>query len=247
MSRSLHTCKALIKNPLSSNGFAGSIAGTILEAPSESAKSRPTAGIPESTPMIFVVSSKTHDGLTQYLQNYLDFCLNAPASLFHSICFTSCVGREHHRYRFTCIAHNMQDLISRIEDRLQNTSAHPNANARRILLAFPGQGSQYQGMARYLTTQYTGFRSIITDAANKAAAMTGYPILPYLVEESAPGHLSIDQSEVAQVCIFIFQYAMATWLETLGIHASAVMGHSLGEIAAAGMPTHFDILVCITH
>ncbi|KAF8900861.1 hypothetical protein CPB84DRAFT_1778561 [Gymnopilus junonius] len=196
-----------------SNGFAGSIAGTILEAPSES-----------STPMMFVVSGKSHDALTEYLQNYLDFCLNAPASLFHSICYTSCVGREHHRYRFACIAHNMQDLIARIEDRLQNTSPPPSGNARRILLAFPGQGSQYQGMGHYLANQYSGFRSIISDAANKAAALTGYPILPYLVEDSAPGHLSIDQSEVAQVCIFIFQYAIATWLETLGIHAHAVMG-----------------------
>jgi acyl transferase domain-containing protein len=186
--------------------------------------------------MLFVVSAKTQDTLIQYMNNYLDFCLNAPSSLFHSICYTTCVGREHYRYRFACVAHNMQDLISRIEDRLQNMSADATAgNARRILFAFPGQGSQYQGMGRYLASQYTGFRKIVTDAANKAAALTGYPILPFLVEESAPGDLTIDHSEVAPVCIFIFQYAVATWLESLGIQAHAVMGHSLGEIAGAGL------------
>lgn len=59
--------------------------------------------------------------------------------------------------------------------------------------------------------------------------------MPYLVEDSAlPGSISIDNSEVAQVCIYTFQYAMATWLERLGIQAHAVMGHSLGEITAAG-------------
>jgi acyl transferase domain-containing protein len=184
--------------------------------------------------MLFVVSGKSQDALTEYLQKYLDFCLDASPSLFHAICYTTCTGREHYRYRFACVVNNMQDLIARIEDRLQNSSSGAGGNARRILLGFPGQGSQYQGMGRYLANQYSGFRSIIVEAANKAADLTGYPILPFLIEESAPGKLSIDHSEVAPVCIFIFQYSVATWLESLGIQAHAVMGHSLGEIAAAG-------------
>ncbi|KAJ3515067.1 hypothetical protein NLJ89_g1986 [Agrocybe chaxingu] len=216
-----------------SNGFAGSIAGAILEAPSEDMKPQTAARIPENTPMLFVVSGKSDAALIQYLNNYLDFCLEAPASSFYSICYTTCVGREHYRYRFACIANNMQDLIARIEDRIQNSPVANGGNARRILFGFPGQGSQYQGMARSLANQYSGFRNVITEAANKASALTGYPILPYLVEESAPGHMSIDKSEVAQVCIFVFQYSMATWLETLGVQAHAVMGHSLGEIAAS--------------
>jgi len=62
----------------------------------------------------------------------------------------------------------------------------------------------------------------------KASALTGYPILPFLIDQSAPCGFSIDQSEIAQICIFIFQYSVCTWLETLGIHAHAVIGHSLG-------------------
>ncbi|PPQ99823.1 hypothetical protein CVT24_009617 [Panaeolus cyanescens] len=224
-----------------SNGFAGSIAGCILEAPSEDMKPPTASIIPESVPMLFVVSGKSSDALEEYLQNYLDFCLSAPPSSFHAICYTSCVGREHYRYRFACIANNMQDLIARIEDRIENGPNTPaGGSARRILFAFPGQGSQYQGMGRYLANHYSGFRKIITEAANKAAALTGYPILPYLVEEASPGGLSIDHSEVAQVCIFIFQYAVATWLESLGIQSQAVMGHSLGEIAAAVIAHAFD-------
>jgi malonyl CoA-acyl carrier protein transacylase len=102
-------------------------------------------------------------------------------------------------------------------------------------MGFPRQGSQYQGINRYLAQQYSGFNAIITDAANKASALTGYLILPLLVDQSAPRGLSINQSKVAQVCIFIFQCPVCTWLESLSIHAHAIMGHSLGEIAAAGM------------
>ena len=184
--------------------------------------------------MMFVVSAKSPEALADYLNKYLDFCLDASPSLFHAICYTSCVGREHYRYRFACIAHSLQDLIGRLEDRIQNPPTASVGNARRILFGFPGQGCQYQGMGRYLSDQYSGFRNTMIEAATKASTLTGYPVLPYLVESHATGPLPIDNSEVAQVCIYTYQYVMASWLKTLGIQAQAVMGHSLGEITAAG-------------
>lgn len=75
---------------------------------------------------------------------------------------------------------------------------------RRILMGFYGQGSQYQGMGRYLAQQFSGFSAIITDAANKASVLTGYPVLPFLVDQSGPPGLSID------LC-FHFQYSVCTW------------------------------------
>ena len=56
-----------------SNAFAGSIAGAVLEAPSEEPKITP-AEIPDSVPLMFVVSAKSQEALLQYLNNYLDFC-----------------------------------------------------------------------------------------------------------------------------------------------------------------------------
>lgn len=222
-------------NFLRSNGFAGSIAAAILEAPSDEMRVHATSCIPENTPLMFVVSAKSSEALRDYLNKYLDFCLEVSPSLFPSICYTSCVGREHYRYRFACVVHNIQDLIARIEERLQSPPSASGPDGRHILFGFPGQGCQYQGMGRYLAHQYSGFRQIITNAAHKASNLTGYPVLPYLIEDlSVPGSISIDNSEVAQVCIYTFQYAMATWLEKLGIQAHAVMGHSLGEITAAG-------------
>jgi acyl transferase domain-containing protein len=102
--------------------------------------------IPENTPLMFVVSAKSPEALTDYLNKYLDFCLDASPSLFPSICYTSCVGHEHYRYRFACVVHNIQDLIARIEERIQNLPAASGLNGRRILFGFLGQGCQYQGM-----------------------------------------------------------------------------------------------------
>ncbi|KAF8952141.1 acyl transferase domain-containing protein [Flammula alnicola] len=48
---------------------------------------------------------------------------------------------------------------------------------------------------------------------------------------------------IGTYAIFIFQYAVSTWLESLGVHSHAVMGHSLGEIAAAVIARAFTFKV----
>ena len=65
----------------------------------------------EDFPMLFVVSAKSAEALRQYLWMYLDFCRTAPTSNFRSICYTTCLGREHYRYRFACVVRNMGNLI----------------------------------------------------------------------------------------------------------------------------------------
>ncbi|TFK38563.1 hypothetical protein BDQ12DRAFT_116355 [Crucibulum laeve] len=216
------------------NGFAGTISGTILEEPERKAiSSQASIEEPSQQPMLFVVSAKTQDGLTEYLRKYVDFCRKAIPAQFSSICYTSCVGREHYRYRFACVATDMEDLIWRLEEKLSSKSPGKSSTGpNRILFGFPGQGSQYQGMARELSERYSGFKSIIAEAANQAMALTGHPILSLLTDTECDSDLSIDQSEIAQICIFIFQYSMSRWLQTFGIQPQAVMGHSLGEIAA---------------
>ena len=195
----------------------------------------------EDFPMLFVVSAKSAEALRQYLWKYLDFCRTAPTANFRSICYTTCLGREHYRYRFACVVSNMGNLIKVLEDRLDSmwNRASSNPAACRIAFAFPGQGSQYQAMASDLIPRYPGFKDILDSAASAASMLSGYPILSFLVDSETSCDLAIDNSQVAQICIFVYQYSICTWLKQLGIEPQAVLGHSLGEIAAAGAYTTF--------
>ncbi|KAJ7932975.1 thiolase-like protein, partial [Mycena leptocephala] len=96
-------------------GFAGTLAGTILEAPEVS---EPIEINAEPLWMIFAVSAKSPDALQSYLRLYLAFCETAPASHFRSICYTSCVGREMYRYRFSCVVKDLDGLVQYLKDRL---------------------------------------------------------------------------------------------------------------------------------
>ena len=208
-----------------------------LSSPSRALSPISTPGTLDSAPEVptsqmFVVSAKSTAALQAYIKKYIDFCQQSSAEQFESICYTSCVGREHYRYRFSCVAENLDDLISQLQDALKNkTSTTP---LRNVAFAFPGQGSQYQGMARDLACRFPAFQRIVSEASAQASNITGLPILSYLLDAEAPQARSLSESDIAQVCIFVYQYSVGKWLQDLGLVPCAVLGHSLGEIAAAG-------------
>ncbi len=97
---------------------------------------------------------------------------------------------------------------------------------------FSGQGTCFPGMAAALAEQYSGFRVLVSKFGQAAQERSGYPIDRLLLEVSDT--LPETNSEVDQICIFVYQYSVLQWLQNLGIQPKAVLGHSLGEITAAG-------------
>jgi acyl transferase domain-containing protein len=187
--------------------------------------------------MLFVVSAKTPTALREYIAAYIEFCTHADPSDFSAICYTSCVGREHYRHRFACVVQDINELLEELRMNLRDSSRGSVTSRAGIVLGFPGQGTQFWGMAKELAEEYSGFRSILSKAATVAEASIDYSILDVLLGRTAEGQTAmrnIDDSEVAQVAIFIFQYTFSSWLKSLGITADAVIGYSIGEIAAAG-------------
>lgn len=183
--------------------------------------------------MLFVVSAKSQLGLIAYIHSYIDFCSKSSSDLFRSICYTSCTCREHYAHRFATVATSMEDLITKLRNRLAQglkSSAPPNPG---LVFGFPGQGSQFRGMAKALADRFMGFRETISEYASLGGSISGYP-LSQLLLRTDECDVDIDNSQVAPICIFVYQCALAKWLTGLGIKASAVFGHSLGEFAAAG-------------
>ncbi|KAJ7482732.1 hypothetical protein FB451DRAFT_1235938 [Mycena latifolia] len=211
-------------------GFTGTLSGTVLEAPPPAARTDLRL---EPAWMIFALSAKSNDALHRYMQHYLDFCANAPETDFRAICYTSCVGRELYRHRFICVVKDLDGLVQRLKDRLSQTHAStshlPNL---RLILAFPGQGSQFYGMAGALAERFEDFKTILMDAASMASSLVDFDALSLLLGQDKPTG-EIDKSAIAQICIFVYQYSVCQFLRKLGVRPDAVIGNSLGEISAA--------------
>ncbi|PPQ97453.1 hypothetical protein CVT26_002801 [Gymnopilus dilepis] len=223
-----------------SNGFAGTLAGAIIEGPgnalSSDLQNKQISALDVQIPMPFVVSAKTPERLCAYLEKYIAFCRNLPPSDFVDLCFTTCVGREHYRYRFACVAHNLPELIANLESRLHemrhNAQGLGTVASPRVASAFPGQGSQFRGMASELADHFPDFKEIISALSAKASQVSGYDILSFLLDKDSPCEFPVNEGRMGQISIFVFQYSLSSWLRSLGIEPFAVLGHSLGEIAA---------------
>lgn len=183
--------------------------------------------------MIFVLSAKSAPALRELLKRYIDYCMIANDAEFCEICYSTCVTRDYHRFRFACCAKNLTDLIKQLQGALSADIAIPSHNPP-IVYAFPGQGTQSAGMAGALARRFPDFMAIICDAGAQASRLTGVNISNLLLMSSPDNIAIIDQNHIAQVCIFVYQIAICQWLERLGVFASAVLGHSLGEVAASG-------------
>ncbi|KAK0471022.1 hypothetical protein IW261DRAFT_1612345 [Armillaria novae-zelandiae] len=211
-------------------GFAGTIAGAVIE--SVEPRDPHSVPTPNSEPMLFVVSAKSETALKSYIQKYIDFCASVDEDRFTSICYTSCVGREHYRFRFACVVRSMEELVEKLEDRLASHTKTRPSNPKTVF-GFSGQGSQYAGMARDLTMSFEGFHGVLREHCDVAFQYCGFSVMDILVGGKASNHRDINDSEVGQVCTFIYQCSVCVWLQSLGVQHQAVIGHSLGEIAAA--------------
>ncbi|MGB8943447.1 MAG: acyltransferase domain-containing protein, partial [Streptomyces sp.] len=101
----------------------------------------------------------------------------------------------------------------------------------RVVFVFPGQGSQWIGMAAGLLDDSDVFRDAI-DACARALA----PHVDWSLEDllrGAPGAASLDRDDVVQPALFAVMVALAELWKSFGVRPAAVLGHSNGEVAAA--------------
>jgi polyketide synthase 7 len=101
----------------------------------------------------------------------------------------------------------------------------------RIVFVFPGQGSQWAGMAVELLDSSPVFAAALRDCATAVESTAGWSVEDVLRRrDGAPG---LDRIEVLQPVLFAVMVALARLWEHHGVRPDAVVGHSQGEIAAA--------------
>ncbi|WP_461011644.1 SDR family NAD(P)-dependent oxidoreductase, partial [Streptomyces capparidis] len=109
-------------------------------------------------------------------------------------------------------------------------TAGPGA-AREAVFVFPGQGSQWPGMARGLLDSSPVFTARIRECAEALAPHVDWSLEDVL--RGAPGAPDLDRVDVVQPALFAVMVSLAEVWRAHGVRPAAVVGHSQGEIAAA--------------
>ena len=99
----------------------------------------------------------------------------------------------------------------------------------RPVLVFPGQGSQWPGMAQDLG-HIPAFADTLAECSAALEEFTGWSLDSVLDE---PSHFEANRTEIIQPALWAVMVALAALWRSRGVEPAAVIGHSQGEIAAA--------------
>jgi acyl transferase domain-containing protein len=221
---------------ISGFGITGTNAHVVLQAaPAAAAKCAARDGS-----HVFLLSAQTEAALEARAASWRDRLLadpSWPASLA-DLGYTAGARRAHHDFRLSLVAGTRQELLERINGWIAKQE-QPGARSgkrlaeekRRAVFVFPGQGGQWLGMGRTLLRDEPAFQKALARCEEAIRKYTGWSVTERLTAKDAESSLSgID---VIQPVLFAVMLSLAELWRSLGIEPEGVVGHSMGEAAAA--------------
>lgn len=237
---------------VSSFGIGGTNAHVIVEEPPSQ-----KANTKSENWQLLPLSAKSPSALNKACENLLDYLETSSKNQFDrlpNIAYTLQVGRQefHHRCIITC--KNTEDAIQslKLRDPSKIAFSKTTASNRPVAFMFPGQGSQYVNMAKELYFKepiFTKEMDICFTYLLKQKALDIKSILFPTVENLQTASIQINQSLYTQPILFSIEYALAKLWMSYGIQPKTMIGHSIGEYAAACISGVFSLedtllLVC---
>lgn len=218
---------------VSSFGFGGTNAHIILSDAPNVAQSDNTIERPRH---LITLSAKTESALEE-LSRSLSGQLQITDTQLSDLAFTANTGRSHLERRLAIHAASVNELKKALEGYL-NKSESPfvstgqarSGSQPKIAFLFTGQGSQYNGMGKRFYETQPAFRAALDECAQILASILDRPLLEILFNGKDQ---AIHQTQYTQPALFAFEYALAQMWRSWGIEPHAVLGHSVGEYAAA--------------
>jgi acyl transferase domain-containing protein len=219
---------------VSSFGFGGTNAHLVMAAPP--APDRERAGRVGTDPHLVPISARSAPALARRaaaLERELAKHADHPG-FPATVAAAAALRTDHHPYRAAVVAADGRELANGVGCLARGETAPglcgPRTAARRpvrIAFVFPGQGSQWEGMGRRLAQTVPAFREAMHRCNAALERFLGHSLW------SDQHGLTARGTAEVQPALFAFQVSLAAAWRAWGIVPDAVVGHSMGEIAAA--------------
>ena len=211
-------------------GIGGTNAVTVLEQAPVAPTRPPSVDRPAH---VFVLSAKTAVALEQTVARHIGWLEVNPNPVLADVCHTLATGRTNFAHRFATVVASPAELVKHLgEFRGVGQSTTGEQHPRKIGFLYSGQGAQVIGMGQQLYNVSELFRVAIDRVAEAMRHHLERPLLDVLFGKEECGAM-IVQTRYAQPALFAVEVGLAELLGSWGIRPDAVIGHSVGEFAAA--------------
>lgn len=241
---------------INSFGFGGTNAHLVVgEAPpparEPAGNGRIGAGM---RPTLLCLSARSTAALRETARRHADFLRSAAAQDLDlaDIAAALALGREHHPLRLAVAAATHGEAADRLEAHLAGqrrtglvSGAARNGPAPGLAFVFSGMGQQWWAMGRDLLERDEVFAAKVAEIDALFAGLTrDWSLLSVLKasEDASP----IDRTELAQPAIFALQAGLAAMWAARGVRPAMIVGHSIGEVAAAHVAGALDLADAVT-
>ncbi|THF70281.1 SDR family NAD(P)-dependent oxidoreductase [Deinococcus sp. Arct2-2] len=231
---------------INSFGFGGTNAHVVLDSappmPDLQAKSvQPQSTQPQNRAEFMPLSARSPEALRAVAEQYRDFSAAHPDLPLSELAATLGRQREHHPYRLSLAPRSHPEWQEQLqafldgEMRAGMAQGRTVAEGERVPLAFvfAGMGPQWWAMGRELLGKggEPVFRAALEEIDALLAVHTGWSLLAELTRPEEESR--INETQIAQPAIFALQVALARLWASWGVLPDVIIGHSLGEAAAA--------------
>ena len=214
-------------------GISGTNAHVVLEeAPQpEAAPARELSAVP------LVLSAKTESALRSQARRLRERLAREPQPALADAGFTLAAGRARLAQRAVVVGADRSALLAGLDavaSGMPEEGVQTGGGARdaaKVAFVFPGQGSQWLGMALDLWDTSDVFGARMQACADALRPHTGWELREVL--GGAPGAPALERMDVVQPASFAVFVSLAALWRSYGVEPAVVVGHSQGEIAAA--------------
>jgi len=229
---------------VSSFGFSGTNAHLIV---SEAPLPEPPASEPARPVQVLCLSARTEPALRQLAGRYAGALSDPDAPSLADAAFTAHTGRAHFSHRLAVSAADNEGAAAALEAFARGESAGAlragtvfKGDGPRLAFLFTGQGAQYAGMGRRLYQTESVFRAELDRCAELLDPYLERPLLEVLFSADGPESL-LHHTAYTQPALFALEWSLASLWASWGARPYAVLGHSVGEYAAACLAGVFSL------
>nr|WP_162890126.1 type I polyketide synthase [Streptomyces olivoreticuli] len=220
---------------VSSFGMSGTNAHAVLEQAPVAAEEAAPAEVPAGVAP-WLVSGRSEAALRAQAERLRVFVDGRPGLAVGDVGLSLVTGRSVFEHRAVVVAGDRAGFLDGLGALAEGRGAAGLVEGvagagGRVALVFPGQGSQWVGMAAGLLDASPVFAERIRECATALSAYTDWSLVDVL--RGAPGAASLERVDVVQPALFAVMVSLAELWRSYGVEPAAVIGHSQGEIAAA--------------
>ena len=221
---------------VSSLGVGGTNAHVIVqqhqaaEEADDGPQPAPTGALP------FLISAKSEGALKAAIGSHAKFFAGLPtAADIADHAHTAAFKKPHFTYRTALFAKNAGELTRELEAAAEakfQKAGHGMGAAKTFM--FTGQGSQRKQMGKSLLAHDEAYQTSWREGCAQLREDFGFDLDEIVFSEGGAG-LDINQTSVAQPALFMLEFGIANWLIRRGCRPDYLVGHSIGEYAAAAI------------